>query len=78
MPSPLIQKLHSYSDITSQLYKSTFLTTHLIAVLQLSEYSIFHGGDTSFNSVFHNRVTPISVLILKPLLGVIGAIPLKP
>jgi len=30
-----------------------------------------------FNLVFHNRVTPVSVSILKPLLGVIEAIPLK-
>ena len=26
---------------------ATFLATHLMAVLQLSEYSIFHGRDTS-------------------------------
>jgi len=26
---------------------ATFLTTHLIAVLQPSRYSVFHGGDTS-------------------------------
>ena len=25
---------------------ATFLATHLIAVLQLSGYSVFHGGDT--------------------------------
>jgi len=31
-----------------------------------------------FDSVFHDRVTSISISILKPLLGVIGAIPLKP
>jgi len=30
-----------------------------------------------FDSVFHDRVTPVSVSILKPLLRVIGAIPLK-
>ena len=30
-----------------------------------------------FDSVFHDRVTPVSVSTLKPLLGVIGAIPLK-
>ena len=28
-------------------------------------------------SVFYDRVTPVSVSILKPPLGVIGAIPLK-
>ena len=31
-----------------------------------------------FNSVFHDGVTPISVSILKPPLGVIGVLPLKP
>ena len=30
-----------------------------------------------FNLVFHNGVTPVSVSTLKPLLRVIGAIPLK-
>ena len=36
-------------------------------MIQLSKYSVFHGG-----------VTPVSVLTLKPLLGIIGAILLKP
>jgi len=31
-----------------------------------------------FDSVFHDGVTPVSVLTLKPPLGVIEAIPLKP
>ena len=31
-----------------------------------------------FNSVFHDGVAPVSVSILKPLLGVIGILPLKP
>jgi len=31
-----------------------------------------------FNLVFHGKVTPVSVLILKPPLGVIGVLPLKP
>ena len=31
-----------------------------------------------FDLVFHDRVTPVSVSILKPLLGVIEALPLKP
>ena len=30
------------------------------------------------NSVFHDKVIPVSVLTLKPLLGVIGVLPLKP
>ena len=31
-----------------------------------------------FNSVFYGRITPVSVSTLKPLLGVIGVLPLKP
>jgi len=31
-----------------------------------------------FNLVFHDGVTPVSISALKPLLGVIGVIPLKP
>ena len=30
------------------------------------------------NSVFHNRITSVSISILKSLLGVIGVLPLKP
>ena len=46
---------------------ATFLVTCLIAVLQPSGYSVFHDG-----------VTPVSISTLKPLLGVIGVLPLKP
>ena len=45
--SPPIWKLHPYSNIISKLYKLTFLTICLMAVLQPSGYSIFYGGDTS-------------------------------
>jgi len=31
-----------------------------------------------FNSVFHDKVTPVSVSTLKPLLGAIGVFPLEP
>ena len=31
-----------------------------------------------FNLVFHDRVIPVSVSTLKPLLGAIGVLPLKP
>jgi len=57
---------------------ATFLATCLIVVIQSSGYSIFYDGDTSIDSVFHGGVIPVSVSILKPPLGVIGAIPLKP
>jgi len=46
---------------------ATFLATCLMAVLQPSRYSVFYGGDTLVN-----------VSTLKPLLGVIGVLPLKP
>ena len=39
-------KLHPRSDVTSKKYKPTFLTTHLMTVLQPSGYSISHDGDT--------------------------------
>ena len=54
-----------------------FLTTCLMAVLQPSGYSVLHSGDTPIHLVFHDGVTPVSVLILKPPLGVIGVLPLK-
>ena len=44
--SPLIRKLHPCGDVTSKIYKPIFLATRLMAVLQPSGYSIFHGGDT--------------------------------
>ena len=44
--SPLVWKLHPHGEVTSKTYKPTFLTTHLMVVLQLSGYSVFHGGDT--------------------------------
>ena len=44
--SPPIWKLHPCGDIISKLYKFTSLTTCLMAVLQLSRYSVFYSGDT--------------------------------
>jgi len=46
---------------------ATFLTTCLMVVLQPSGYSVFHDG-----------VAPVSVSTLKPPLGAIGVLPLKP
>ncbi len=57
---------------------AAFLATHLVAVIQLSRYSIFYDRDTSIYLVFHGKVIPVSVSTLKPLLRVIEAIPLKP
>jgi len=31
-----------------------------------------------FDSVFYDEVTPVSISTLKPVLGVIGVLPLKP
>ena len=50
--SPPIQKLHLCGEVTSKYTSlpstvATFLTTHLMVVLQLSRYSIFHSRDTS-------------------------------
>ena len=54
-----------------------FLATCLIAVLQLSRYSVLHGGDTPIHLVFQDGVTPVSVSTLKPLLGATEVLPLK-
>ena len=81
MPSPLVLKLHSYSDITSQPYKPAFYSGYLSRNISYSSTATilsFIAEILLFNLVFHDGVTPISVLTLKPLLGVIGAIPLKP
>ena len=76
--SPLIQKLHPYGGVTSKTYKPTFLTTHLMAVLQLLGIPSSTVEILLFNLVFHDGVTPVSVSTLKPLLGIIGVLPLKP
>jgi len=44
--SLLVWKLHPRGEVTFKTYKPTFLTTHLMAVLQLSGYFVFHSGDT--------------------------------
>jgi len=64
--------------ISCQQLKPTFLTTYLIVVIQSSRYSIFYNKDISIDSVFYGGVTSINILILKPPLKIIGAIPLKP
>ena len=57
----------NYTSLSS--IAAIFLATCLIVVFQLFRYSIFHGGNTLFDSVFHDGVTPISVLTLKPPQG---------
>ena len=44
--SPPVRKQCPCGETTSEPYKPTFLTTHLIVVLQSSRYSVFHSGDT--------------------------------
>ena len=56
---------------------ATFLITCLMVVFQPFGYSIFHSGDTLFDLVFYDGVTPVSISILKPSLRVIRAILLK-
>jgi len=41
---PVVISSPNYTSLPSTA--ATFLTTHLMVVLQSSEYSIFHGGDT--------------------------------
>ena len=53
-----------------------FFATHLMAMVQPSRYSM--AEILLFNLVFHDRVTPVSISTLKPPLGVIGILPMKP
>ena len=82
--SPLIRKLHPCSDINSKLYKSACLprwppfSQHVL--WWCCNYPDILSSTAEillFNLVFHDGVTPVSVSTLKPLLGVIGVLPLK-
>ena len=72
---PVVKSPPNHTSLPSMA--ATFLTTRLMVVVQPSGYSVFHGGDTPIQLVFHDRVTPVSVSTLKPPLGVIGVLPLK-
>ena len=72
---PIVISSPSYTSLHSMA--ATFLAICLTAVLQPSGYSIFYSRNTPFNLVFHDRVTPVSVSTLKPLLGIIEIILLK-
>ena len=65
----------NYTSLPSTV--ATFLTTHLMAVLQPSRYSVFHSGNTPIQLSLPYGVTPVSVSILKLLLRVIEVLPLK-
>ena len=75
--SPPVQKLHHCDNIISN-YTSPSFSQH--ALRQCYNYLGILSSTAEillFNSVFHDEVTSVSVSTLKPLLGVIGAIPLK-
>ena len=42
--TPMVKSSPKHTSLPSMA--ATFLATHLMVVLQLSGYSIFHGGDT--------------------------------
>ena len=77
-------KLHPRGDVTSKKYKPAFHGGHL-------SRNMSYGGAANppdippsmaeillFDSVFYDRVAPVSVSTLKPPLGAIGVLPLKP
>jgi len=82
--SPSIWKLHPCGEIISKTYKPAFYSGHLSHNTSHGSAVTIPGIPSSmaeillFNSVFYNRVTPVSVSTLKPSLGVIGVLPLKP
>ena len=45
-------EIHPYSEVTSKLYKPTFLTICFMVVLQSSGYFVFHSGDTPIQLSF--------------------------
>ena len=77
-------KLHPCGDATSEPYKPAFYGGYPFLQHVLWRCCNLPGIPSSmteillFNSVFHDRVNPVSVSTLKLLLGVIGVLPLKP
>ena len=62
------------------IYKSTCLENYILTVISSPNYTSPPSmvEILLFDLVFHDRVTSVSVSTLKPLLGVIGALSLKP
>ena len=60
--------------------KSTCLENYILTVISSPNYTSLPSmvEILLFDLVFHDRVTSVSVSTLKPLLGVIGALSLKP
>jgi len=82
--SPPVQKLHPHGKIISQNIQACLLPWPPFLQHVLWQ-CCNHLGIPSFiveillfNSVFHDGVTPVSVSTLKPPLGVIEVLPLKP
>jgi len=73
---PLVKTSPKYTSLPSMV--ATFLATCLMAVLQPLGILSSTVEILLFNLVFYDRVTPVSVLTLKPLLRVIEVLPLKP
>jgi len=77
-------KLHPRGDATSEPYKPAFHGGHLFSQ-HVSGRCCNPPNIPSpmaeillLNSVFHDGVAPVSVSTLKPPLGAIGVLPLKP
>jgi len=62
------------------IYKFTCLENYILTVISSPNYTSPPSmvEILLFDLVFHDRVTSVSVSTLKPLLGVIGALSLKP
>ena len=73
---PAVKPPPNHTSLSSTA--ATFLTTCLMAVLQPLDILSSMAEILLFNLVFHDRVTPVSVSTLKPPLGAIGVLPLKP
>ena len=73
--SPPVWKQCPHSETTSEPYKPAFHSGHL-------SRNTSHGGAATLRifrlPLFHDGVAPVSVSTLKPPLGVIGVLPLKP
>ena len=77
-------KLHPHGDVTSKNIQACLpqqppFSQHVLwqCCNPLGILS-FMVGILLFNSIFHNGVTSVSISTLKPPLGIIGVLPMKP
>ena len=68
---PVVEPPLNYTSPPFSQHVSWQCCNHLDILSSMAEILLF-------NSVFHDGVTPVSVSTLKPLLGVIGVLLLKP